>query len=161
MRLPATLGLVSLLVACAPPANQAAAPCVPCAQPAQAVAPPAVPPRSPELEALGQRRVELARKRVELVRVMHERGATTLADLASAYRDVAFAARDSGLRGDALQKPLEEYRDAMRRVEELTVNRYKQGAVNEGDVILVQGHVAEAEFWVAEAAAAAGGASPH
>jgi hypothetical protein len=158
MRLFVTLGCGALLVACAAPGHDTAAPCTPCAPPAPVVSLSA-PRRSPELDQLGQRRVDLARKRIELLRLMYERGGLSLGDLTSAYHDVAFAARDSGLRGDALRKPLEDYRDAMRNLAELTDARFKQGAVNQADVASVQSHVAEAEFWLAEAVAAARGAT--
>jgi hypothetical protein len=39
---------------------------------------------------------------VEFLRVGHDLGRVSSTELLSAYRDVAFAARDSGLRGDAL-----------------------------------------------------------
>jgi hypothetical protein len=142
----------ALLAACAP----APAPCTPC-QPPSSQAPTPVAqtasaaPRPPQLDELGERRVDLSRKRVAVLALMYDKGAVGLTDLLAAYRDVAFAARDSGLRGDVLRKALQDYRDAMVALREHTHVLYKAGAVNDADVDHVDAAVAEAEYWLAEA----------
>lgn len=168
MRRSSTLFVLTPLVAlalpaCAPQSQQTAAPVCPCV--ASASAPPsataAVPagataplaPRSPQLEALGQQRVDLARKRIDALSAQYQRGMGSMRDVLAAYRDMAFAARDSGLRGDALRRPLEEYRDATIRLRDLARDRATMGSVPEVDVYAAEASIAEAEYWLVEAKA--------
>jgi hypothetical protein len=141
----ATAPLLALLLsACAskPP------PC-PCTQsPAGASA---APLRSPKLEALAAQRVELARKRLVLLRASFGKGTATLDELFAACRDVAFAARDSGLRGVPLRDVLKDYRDAVISLKELTRERLAKGAVDEQAMSRVEVLAAEAEYWLEEA----------
>jgi hypothetical protein len=83
--------------------------------------------------------------------MQYDKGAASLSELLVAYRDVAFAARDSGLRGDALRRPLQDYRDAMLKMRDYMRGRYQSGAVTQADLDRVESSVAEAEFWLAEA----------
>ena len=110
------------------------------------------PLRSPRVEELARRRVELARQRLMLARASFEHGTTSLDGLFAALRDVAFAARDSGFHGEALRSVLTEYRDAVVSLQGLTKERFDKGAVNQEDVARVDGLVAEAQYWLAEAA---------
>lgn len=108
-------------------------------------------PQSPKLKELARRRVDAARKRLVLLRASFDRGATTIDELFAACRDVAFAARDSGLHGGALRDVLVEYRDAVVALRDLTRERASKGAVGEEAVSRVESIVAEAEFWLEEA----------
>jgi hypothetical protein len=108
-------------------------------------------PQSPKLKALALQRVEVARKRLVLLRASFDRGATTIDEVFAACRDVAFAARDSGLHGGPLRDVLKEYRDAVVALKELTRERAAKGAVGEEAVARVNSLVAEAEFWLEEA----------
>jgi hypothetical protein len=140
----------SLLVACGSGGSGASAPCGPC----QAPASPAMgwtPRRSAKLERLAQQRVELARKRLVLLRAGFEHGTTGLDALVAACRDVALAARDSGMRGETLRSILREYRDAMIAMRDLTRERESKGAVGEDAMSRVETLLAEAEFWLEEA----------
>jgi hypothetical protein len=141
----------ALLTVCACAGSKAASgPCGPCAASGSAEAP-SLAPRSPKLEALALRRVELARKRLAQMRDSFARGSTTLDELFAASRDVAFAARDSGLRGAPLRDVLKDYRDAVAALKELTKERLAKGAVNEEAMGRVEALEAEAEFWLADA----------
>ncbi len=141
----------ALLTACAcggssrPPTG----PCGPCA--AGSAEAPSLAPRSPKLEALALRRVELARKHLAQLRESFAKGSTTLDELFAASRDVAFAARDSGLRGGPLRDVLKDYRDAVAALKELTKERLAKGTVSEEAMGRVEALEAEAEFWLADA----------
>jgi hypothetical protein len=149
--LPALL-LTLLLTACANGSAPAAAgPCGPCQASAAAGLQNVALPQSPKLRELALKRVELARKRLVLLRASFDRGATTIDDLFAACRDVAFAARDSGLHGGGLRDVLKEYRDAVVALRDLTRERAAKGAVGEDAVSRVESVVAEAEFWLEEA----------
>ena len=141
-----------LLTAC----GSAAAPgpsgaCGPCQASAAAGLQTLAPPGAAKLKELGLKRVELARKRVVLLRASFDHGATTIDELFAACRDVAFAARDSGLHGGALREVLKEYRDGVVALRDLTRERASKGAVSEDAVSRVESIVAEAEFWLEEA----------
>ena len=145
-------GLALVLLACG--GGTSAPPCGPCQAGSSsgggAGAGPA-PLRSPKLEALASRRVELARKRLALVRDGFGKGLATLDELFSACRDVAFAARDSGLRGAKLRDVLTDYRDAVVALKDLTRERMAKGAVGEEGMTRVEALEAEAEYWLEEA----------
>lgn len=145
-----------LFLGCGPaPATEhvtVAAPVLTCNCPiAPVVALPA--PRTAELDALAQHRVELARKRIPLLRARYEHGTATSAELLAAYRDLAVAARDSGLRGEALRGPLAEYRDAMVQARDLIRSRVAAAMESEDATTHVEFQLAEAEYWLAEAKA--------
>jgi hypothetical protein len=108
-------------------------------------------PRPAKIEQLARERVEIARKRLVQLRAAFEHGSATLDDLFDACRDVAFAARDSGLHGETLRRILTEYRDAAVSLRDLTRERLAKGAVNEAAMTRVESLVAEAEYWLAEA----------
>jgi hypothetical protein len=148
MRRPPALLAVLLLAACGGSAKPP--PCGPC-QAAAGGAASLGPPRSPKLEALAARRVELSRNRLVLLRASFSKGTTTLDELFAACRDVAFAARDSGLRGEPLRDVLKEYRDAVVALKELTRERMAKGAVTEEGMSRVEALEAEAEYWLEEA----------
>ena len=151
MRRPLFMLCALLLVACGGGATPAASgPCGNCQAPASAGMQD-VPPRSAKLKALAGQRVEAARKRVVLLRASFDRGAATIDEVFAACRDVAFAARDSGLHGGALRDVLKEYRDAVIALRDLTRERASKGAVGEDAVSRVNSLVAEAEFWLEEA----------
>jgi len=145
-------GLALVLVACG--GGTSAPPCGPCQAGSSsgggAGAGPA-PLRSPKLEALASRRVELARKRLALVRDGFGKGLATLDELFAACRDVAFAARDSGLRGAKLRDVLTDYRDAVVALKDLTRERMAKGSVGEEGMTRVEALEAEAEYWLEEA----------
>ena len=105
-RVVAFVPLAALLVAACGggAASSASGPCGPC-QAASADAPPALSPTSAKLKALGAKRVELARKRLVSLRGSFDCGAVTIDELFAALRDVAFAARDSGIRGELCETP--------------------------------------------------------
>jgi hypothetical protein len=145
-----------VLIACAPVActsRPAAEPCGPCQSPssADAAGKSVALPRSERLEKLAEQRVALARKRLVLLRSSFDRGVTTLEELIAGSREVAFAARDSGLRGDALLGVLKEYRDAVVALRDLTHERAAKGAVGEDAVTRIDALAAEAEFWLEDA----------
>jgi len=131
-------------------ATAASGACGPC-QAASADAAPNLSPASAKLRALGAKRVELARKRLTSLRIAFDHGSATVDELFAACRDVAFAARDSGLRGGALRDVLQEYRDAVVALKDLTRERAAKGVVGEDAVNRVESQLAEAEFWLAEA----------
>jgi hypothetical protein len=106
---------------------------------------------TPKLKALAARRVELARKRLSLLRDSFAHGSATLDELFVACRDVAFAARDSGMVGPPLRDVLKEYRDAVLALRELTKQRLAKGAVGDDASARVEALVAEAEYWLEEA----------
>ena len=141
-----------LLTACASGATAGpSGACGPCQTAAAAGLQNLAPPGAAKLKELGLKRVELARKRVVLLRASFDRGATTIDELFAACRDVAFAARDSGLHGGALREVLKEYRDGVVALRDLTRERASKGAVGEAAVSRVESIVAEAEFWLEEA----------
>ncbi len=120
----------------------------PCQTSAAAGASGAAPLRSPKLEALANQRVELSRKRLALLREAFGKGSATLDELFAACRDVAFAARDSGLRGAPLHDVLKDYRDAVVALKELTRERLAKGSVNDEAMTRVEALEAEAEYWL-------------
>jgi hypothetical protein len=148
-------GLLLLLFACGGGAGPASsAPCAPC----QSTAAPATSglqgvglPRSEKLDKLAARRVELAQKRLVKVRVAFDHGRAGIDDVFAACRDVAFAARDSGMHGESLRGVVKEYRDAVLALRDLTRERIDKGAVTEDEMTRVEALVAEAEFWLEEA----------
>ena len=76
-----------------------------------------------------------------------------MANLLVALRVLGLAAHDSHLRGDALIAPLTEYRDAMVGARDHVKSRYNEGATSQDEVYQVEGQLAEAEYWLAEAKA--------
>ena len=151
MARPVLLALSALLLtACAGSAPAASGPCGPCQTAAAGLQGVAM-PQSAKLKELGTKRVELARKRLVLLRASFDTGKTTIDELFSACRDVAFAARDSGLHGGPLRDILKEYRDGVIALRDLTRERASKGAVGEDAVTRVESIVAEAEFWLEEA----------
>lgn len=132
-------------------ASSASGPCGPCAASANGGLGSAGTPRPAKIEQLARERVEVARKRLVQLRASFEHGTTTLDELFDACRDVAFAARDSGLHGETLRRILTEYRDAATSLRDLTRERLAKGAVNEAAMTRVESLVAEAEYWLAEA----------
>jgi hypothetical protein len=108
-------------------------------------------PRSARVEQLAHERVELARKRLVLMRAAFEHGSATLDELFAALRDVAFAARDSGLHGEGLRGILTDYRDAVLALQTLTRERMAKGSVGPEAMSRVDALVAEAQYWLAEA----------
>jgi hypothetical protein len=137
--------------ACSGNTPPASGPCGPCSSAAGAGLQGVALPRSARLDELGSKRVELARKRLILLRASFDAGKTTIDDLFAAFRDVAFAARDSGLHGGPLRIILKEYRDGVVALRDLTRERASKGAVGEDAVSRVESIVAEAEFWLEEA----------
>jgi hypothetical protein len=140
-----------LLVACGSGSTPATGPCGPCQSAGPIGLAGAGGPRPEKLERLALQRVDLARKRLALLRSSYDRGATSISEVFAACRDVAFAARDSGLHGEPLRGVLREYRDAVIALRELTRERMAKGAVGEVDLSRVESLVAEAEFWLEEA----------
>jgi len=153
MRRRAALGCSLILVAaCGGSASKpASGPCGPCQSTGGAGLERVALPRSPKLTHLAQERVELARKRLAQLRASFEHGKTSLDELFAALRDVAFAARDSGFRGEALRSVLTDYRDAVLALRDLTRERMAKGAVGEDAMNRVEALVAEAEYWLGEA----------
>jgi hypothetical protein len=152
MRRPFLLLLpVLLLVACGSGSPHATGPCGPCQSAGSSGLAGAGGPRPEKLEHLAVQRVDMARKRLTLLRASFNRGAVSINDVFAACRDVAFAARDSGLHGEPLRGVLREYRDAVIALRDLTRERMAQGAVGEADLSRVESLVAEAEFWLEEA----------
>ena len=142
--------LVLLLAACG--GAPASGKCGSCGPPGAGGLAGAGPPRTPKLEALASRRVELSRKRLLGLRASFDAGKTTIEELVAGSRDVAFAARDSGMRGQALLRVLTEYRDAVSAVRDLMRERASKGlAVDDDALSRVESQVAEAQFWVEEA----------
>jgi hypothetical protein len=140
-----------VLSACGGASPGASGPCGPCQAPASAGLQNVGLPRSAKLDQLAVKRVELARKRLVVLRASFDRGATTLDELIGACRDVAFAAHDSGLHGETLRDILKEYRDALVALKTLTAERASKGAIGEDAVSRMDSLVAEAEFWLEEA----------
>jgi hypothetical protein len=152
MRGPLVVLSALLLTACASSATPSpSGPCGPCQASAAAGLQNIAAPGAAKLKELGLKRVELARKRVVLLRASFDRGASTIDELFAACRDVAFAARDSGLHGGALREVLKEYRDGVVALRDLTRERASKGAVGEDAVTRVESIVAEADFWLEEA----------
>jgi hypothetical protein len=108
-------------------------------------------PRPPRLEKLAVQRVDLARKRLVLLRASFDSGKATLDDVFAAFREFALAARDSGLGGGALRDILKEYRDGVVALKDVTRERMSKGAVGEETFVRVESLVAEAEYWLEEA----------
>lgn len=109
--------------------------------------------RVADSDVLGQRRVDAARKRIAILQRLYEKGMISSKDVFDAYRDIALAARDSGLRGEALLHPLTEYRDAIVQLRDLMKSRVATGAENEDATNRAEVQLAEAEYWLAEAKA--------
>jgi hypothetical protein len=126
-------------------------PCGPCQSPADVGMPSVALPRSPRLEKLAGQRVDLARKRLVLLRASFDKGTATLDEVFAAFREFAIAARDSGLGGGALRDVLKEYRDGVVALKDVTRERMSKGAVGEDALIRVESLVAEAEYWLEEA----------
>jgi hypothetical protein len=137
--------------ACGGASPGASVPCGPCQAPASAGLQNVGLPRSAKLDQLAAKRVELARKRLVGIRASFDQGRTSLDELVGACRDVAFAAHDSGLHGEALRDILKEYRDALIALKDVTAERVSKGAVTEDAVVRMDSLVAEAEFWLEEA----------
>jgi len=135
-----------LLAACGGSSQSRCGPC----QASGAASAGAAPLRSPKLEALASQRVELARKRLALLRESFGKGGATLDELFAACRDVAFAARDSGLRGPPLHDVLKEYREAVGALKQLTRERMAKGSVSDEAMARVEALEAEAEYWLEE-----------
>jgi hypothetical protein len=131
--------------------SHANGPCGPCRAAASDSAGAAPLPRSAKLETLAQQRVEVARKRLQLLRAAFDHGAASLDDLFAGFRDVAFAARDSGFHGEELRRILTDYRDAVLALRDLTKERAAKGAVGQDASSRVDALVAEAEYWLGEA----------
>ena len=148
----ALLVIASLwIAACSAPSPAVSSPCVPCQQAAPAATTHSAEPRPAKLDALAQQRVELARKRVQLLRAEYAHGSRPLSEVLAAYREIAFAARDSGLRGEALRRPLQEYRDSLDQQRELTKLRLAKGAATDADMVQLDYAIAESDYWLAEA----------
>jgi hypothetical protein len=148
---PALLLLSALLAAGCHSGPEASGPCGPCqAQPSSGLQGAGL-PRSAKLEQLGTQRVALARKRLGLLRTSFDRGSTTIDELFTGCRDVAFAARDSGMHGEALRGVLEEYRSAVVALRDLMRERAAKGAVSDDTMTRVDALVAEAEYWLEDA----------
>lgn len=103
------------------------------------------------MRELAARRVDLARKRLVLLRGSFDQGKATLDEVFAAFRDFALAARDSGLEGAGLRDVLTEYRDGVTALRDLTRERLSKGAVAEEALLRVESLVAEAELWLEEA----------
>lgn len=108
-------------------------------------------PRSPKLQALANRRVELARKRLIALRASFDDGKTTIEELFAGCRDVAFAARDSGMHGQPLRDVLTEYRDAVSALRDLMRERAAKGSTSADAMSRVEALAAEADYWLEEA----------
>jgi hypothetical protein len=130
-------------------AADASGPCAPCQAPAAGGR--LGPAQSAKMDQLARQRVELARKRLGLMRAGFDKGTVGLDALFAACRDVAFAARDSGMRGAVLRKILLEYRDAVIAMKDLTRDRVAKGAASDEALARVESLLAEAEFWLQEA----------
>jgi hypothetical protein len=141
------LGAASTLLA----ACGGSAPCGPCQATASAGLQNAGLPRSAKLEQLAALRVALARKRLAALRASFDKGATTIDELFAGCRDVAFAARDSGMHGEALRDVLTEYRDAVVALKDLMRERISKGSVHEDAMTRVDSLVAEAQYWLEDA----------
>lgn len=143
------LPLAFVAVACAPSAQSPVAPCAPCAM---STAPPiasAVPARSAELDALARRRLELARKPMEILRVQFQSGSIPLTEYLAASKRVVFAARDSKLSPAELRPILEEHIHAMKKALEIARSRYP-ATLSEAALVGCEYDVAETEYWLAE-----------
>jgi len=148
LRRPSLVALsLALLSACA---SRTPGPCGPCGSPAPGTLDVA-PPRPPKMRELAARRVDLARKRLVLLRGSFDQGKATLDEVFAAFRDFALAARDSGLEGAGLRDVLTEYRDGVTALRDLTRERLSKGAVAEEALLRVESLVAEAELWLEEA----------
>ena len=154
------LALVPQIVACVTPGVVPPCTCQPSspATPARVTAPQvsatpvsAIPPRAPRLEQLATERVALAKKRIPTLRLSYKLGQTSLSELTAAYREIAFAARDSGLRGEPLRQALDEYRKILAQLSETTHKEHDQGRVGPLEVEAVDARTAEADYWAAEA----------
>ena len=142
------LSLTALLLAAC--SSGPAGPCGPCQAQTSGLKDAEL-PRSAKLEQLATQRVALARKRLGLLRTSFHRGSTTIEELFAGCRDVAFAARDSGMHGEALRGVLTEYRDAVIALRDLMRERATKGSVSDETMSRVDALVAEAEYWLEEA----------
>jgi hypothetical protein len=148
----AMIGLVSV-TACggaAPPVERVSLPAPTCNCPVAPVSAP-VAARSPELDELAQRRLDAARKRIPVLHRLYERGLVSATEMYVGYRDIAVAARESGLRGEALRSILTEYRDKMAELRDHERTRFAAGAESEDGPNHAEVLLAEAEYWLAEA----------
>ena len=75
------------------------------------------------------------------------------AELMVAYRDVAFAARDSGLRGETLRQAIQEYAKAAAAYQQTVHEHATQGKVSVAEVAAADATMAEASYWLEEAQA--------
>jgi hypothetical protein len=98
--------------------------------------------------------MDLTRKRLDVLGAQYQSGLVSMSELLAAYRDVAFAARDSGLRGEELRRALEDYRDGAARSRDLARSRVSAGQETADAVMHAEASLAEAEFWLAEVRAA-------
>ena len=80
----------------------------------------------------------------------YDRGSAGLDELLAAYRDVAVAARDSGLRGERRRRELVAYRDAMVKMRQLAQIQLDKFGTTSANAAGAEGHLAEAEYWLAE-----------
>ena len=148
------LAFFPLILACASPSASAPAPCSPCVTPGQPVASgtaSARPERSAKLDELADRRVALAHERVEELRLAYQHGAARLGEVLIAYRDIAVAARESGLAGEKLRRELTVYRDATIELEKDFELRSQAGNAGPEDVVAARLARSEAEYWLVEA----------
>ena len=147
------LGSLLFLGACGGRAEVAPAPMTPCettAAPAPAPAARADKPRPPEVDQLAAKRIEALRAWLEVLRYQAEHAALSRVQYLAAKRELAVAARDSGLRGEALRSALEEYVAAAKESAQLL----QHGRIFTGDESKrAEYAIAEAEFWLAEAKA--------
>lgn len=105
----------------------------------------------PDLDALTEKRLELARKHIEIVRHQFDKGLGSTATLLGALRLLGLAAHDSHLRGEARIGPLTEYRDAMVAARDHVKQRVESAAASQDELYEVESQLAEAEYWLAEA----------
>ena len=106
--------------------------------------------RTPEMAALAKRRLELAGRRIPIISKMYETGRSTLSEVLDAHRELALAARDGGLAHAELRLMLEQHRDAVKQLRDLTQKLFTMGVVTEEAVMHADLGVVEAEYWLAE-----------
>jgi hypothetical protein len=138
---------ISLSSICACTSAPTTRPTCPCGESARIV-PPIVPARSAHVEQLAQQRVTRARERLELLRLLYRSGHLSLPEIVAAHRDVAVAARDSGLHGQPLLAALTEYNDAATKLVTETRSWVDAGKVSESDLKQAELESAEAAYWL-------------
>jgi hypothetical protein len=145
-------GLLAIVLFLALPActSSAASPC-PCPTLSVPGSEHAGAPRSSKLDDLARQRVELARKRLAMLRTLFDRGTITFDVLFTGFRDVAFAARDSGLHGETLRHILTDYRDGLLALQTMIHQRAESELTSPDQALRIDALVAEAEYWLAEA----------